>query len=1105
MNDSPSQQQQQCSLTARKKKSMHLQQQHAAKGKRRLAHTVHQDRRRKPSLYNRSVSSRLREGDYHKEGTNDQRNPLSETKKRLLNKSKKIAEALRSEKKLTTTTTTALKGTPNAKMTKNNIKMMRTRTPNNTGIKQTVLTPTQSRVATSSTPVNVLSPLTKANLSVHDQLTNSSRKKKLYKSKKKQKQQTERRISDDCGSISATSIDSSSANHPPARTSLESTASIRETTNPRSHENVRVYIRVRPILQHELDVDVNLNSTEFQSSGNGEQKKTDGRHHHNQELPLSSSSSVITVEPADKTVFDKQHDKTNSMTSSKSNAVTANALVVKLAPSTRNKRFTFDGCFGQNSVQNDVYETVGKPIALSLLRRLGHVVGKQQEQTNDNDTVHLENACLMAYGQSGSGKTHTMYGPGGMAERLLNDLQPCYPFEVSLMQIYREKVTDLLIPRNNATSSASSSSVIQSDSFQTLRIREGSDKRVYVEGLSRKMVHSASEALEILDHALRTNRAVGTTNLNSQSSRSHAVFQLWLRHKDLFNPKPVKVYIVDLAGSERQKRSGTSGQSLKEASGINKSLSALGNVIKALTSQSSGSNPSSVAGSTTGSLVTSESLTSKKRQPNQPEPASSSSDCVVLPPYRDSKLTFLLRECLGGVNARTALIATVAPSQMHLRESLSTLLFARRCKFIKNKVIDPNAAAKRRREKLEFTIRQRLLATMVKREDYDAVQLALARNEKRVLYLGTKLFDETRGYEKTGNATRKEDALQRTKQIMLTNEMRRLLKSHNDYFSPRIQKLKSRMGHSDTLNNRDENSFSKSSLNTTDDNKKIVQTILGDVIKKITKKQPSRRRSSVARRLQQQRRQSAQLRRQQLLQQQRRRRSSLEYSMIDDDLPNFDGIEAIDERRESTMISRRRVSEEGIDVKFSLQQREIQEEDCDNSSPTNESTAGYWDEDATNISYDYLREFQNNDDAAKTTSTKTLSSKNRASLGDGEFGNVQMEFSMFQSRVESEIGDDEEEEETELTSSIMQDKGDCKDVNSEKQQKIGEVGVKAENSRMLKEQDSTTTSTTEGTVGGFTSLFSTATSNFIPSGVNLFWMGGNSDSTTVTDKSSSSD
>lgn len=181
-----------------------------------------------------------------------------------------------------------------------------------------------------------------------------------------------------------------------------------------------------------------------------------------------------------------------------------------------------------------------------------------------------------------------------------------------------------------------------------LQVREDLKRGVFIEGITEETTNCAEEAIEILNKGAR-NRHVGTTQMNSESSRSHSVFTLTIESKKtvegVTNVKTSKFHFVDLAGSERQKQTAAAGSRLKEASNINKSLTVLGSVINALVDMSSG----------------------KKTHIR----------------YRDSKLTFLLKDSIGG-NSKTAMIANVSPASINFSETLSTLKFAQRAKLIKN-------------------------------------------------------------------------------------------------------------------------------------------------------------------------------------------------------------------------------------------------------------------------------------------------------------------------------------------------------------------------------------------------------------------------------------
>uniref|UniRef100_A0AAX7UKT7 Kinesin family member 13Bb n=1 Tax=Astatotilapia calliptera TaxID=8154 RepID=A0AAX7UKT7_ASTCA len=270
------------------------------------------------------------------------------------------------------------------------------------------------------------------------------------------------------------------------------------------------------------------------------------------------------------------------------------------------------------------------------------------------------NACIFAYGQTGSGKSYTMMGSSeqpGLIPRLCSSLfsrtekeareGESFTVEVSYMEIYNEKVRDLLDPKG---------------SRQALRVREHKVLGPYVDGLSRLAVTSY-EDIESLMSEGNKSRTVAATNMNEESSRSHAVFNIILTHTlmDLRSgtsgEKVSKLSLVDLAGSERAAKTGAAGERLKEGSNINKSLSTLGLVISALADHGAGKNKSKFV------------------------------------PYRDSVLTWLLKDSLGG-NSRTAMVATISPAADNYDETLSTLRYADRAKNIVNHAVvneDPNA------------------------------------------------------------------------------------------------------------------------------------------------------------------------------------------------------------------------------------------------------------------------------------------------------------------------------------------------------------------------------------------------------------------------------
>ncbi|XP_044783416.2 kinesin-like protein KIF13A isoform X2 [Bubalus bubalis] len=285
------------------------------------------------------------------------------------------------------------------------------------------------------------------------------------------------------------------------------------------------------------------------------------------------------------------------------------------------------------------------------------------------------NACIFAYGQTGSGKSFSMMGNAeqrGLIPRLCcalfqrisleqNESQT-FKVEVSYMEIYNEKVRDLLDPKG---------------SRQSLKVREHKVLGPYVDGLSQLAVTSF-EDIESLMSEGNKSRTVAATNMNEESSRSHAVFNIVIT-QTLFDlqsgvsdqnsgEKVSKVSLVDLAGSERVSKTGAAGERLKEGSNINKSLTTLGLVISSLADQAAGKGKNKFV------------------------------------PYRDSVLTWLLKDNLGG-NSQTSMIATISPAADNYEETLSTLRYADRAKRIVNHAVvneDPNAKVIRElREEVE--------------------------------------------------------------------------------------------------------------------------------------------------------------------------------------------------------------------------------------------------------------------------------------------------------------------------------------------------------------------------------------------------------------------
>ncbi|XP_035529332.1 kinesin family member 3Cb [Morone saxatilis] len=297
----------------------------------------------------------------------------------------------------------------------------------------------------------------------------------------------------------------------------------------------------------------------------------------------------------------------------------------KAPPDDPMKVFTFDSVYGWDSKQSDIYDDAVRPLVQSVLQGF--------------------NGTIFAYGQTGTGKTHTMEGVTNdpdMRGIIPNSFQHIftqisrtqnqkYLVRSSYLEIYQEEIRDLLCKDNN----------------RKLELKESPDFGIYVKDLSSVVTKNANEIEHVMNIG-NQSRSVGFTNMNERSSRSHAIFLITVECSEVGpdgedHIRVGKLNMVDLAGSERQSKTGAKGKRLKEAAKINLSLSALGNVISAL-----------VDGKSTHI------------------------------PYRDSKLTRLLQDSLGG-NAKTVMIATVGPSHKNFDESLATLRYANRAKNIKNK------------------------------------------------------------------------------------------------------------------------------------------------------------------------------------------------------------------------------------------------------------------------------------------------------------------------------------------------------------------------------------------------------------------------------------
>eukprot|EP01046_Picozoa_sp_COSAG06_P026121 COSAG06_NODE_2231_length_7287_cov_56.373539_9_plen_722_part_00 len=303
------------------------------------------------------------------------------------------------------------------------------------------------------------------------------------------------------------------------------------------------------------------------------------------------------------------------------------------------KKFNLDALFPPDTQQAEVYDAIARDMVESI--------------------VHGFNGTIFAYGQTGSGKSHSMMGPGDLVRRLsAGDVQseakgiipravdhlfslmtasPEAKFKVSVsyLEVYQEKISDLLVPDRKNTNLKL---------VERVASRKGQKGRFETVGLTRQHVTSAQEVVKCLSEG-DACRTIRSTDMNAVSSRSHAVLEILVERENADGSrKEGTLNLVDLAGSEDSRKTGATGQGLKEAQKINQSLSALSGVIKAL------------------------------------------SEAKTHVPYRDSTLTKILMSSLGG-NCRTSLLLAASPSFDNVTETVSTLRFGERAKRIKTAVV----------------------------------------------------------------------------------------------------------------------------------------------------------------------------------------------------------------------------------------------------------------------------------------------------------------------------------------------------------------------------------------------------------------------------------
>ena len=327
-------------------------------------------------------------------------------------------------------------------------------------------------------------------------------------------------------------------------------------------------------------------------------------------------------------------------------------------------KYAMDKVFDENVSQEEIFKEVGEPI-------LTNFIGGY-------------NCTIFCYGQTGAGKTHTMMGPldqlfeessdsHGIIPRIIhflfnekekvidlitnNTTIKCkditYKIKTCVMEIYQEQIIDLLNPATNTNPNFNLYSTNNNNKKDQneLKIKEDPQKGMYIQGITEEEIQTSKQAKNLILTGLKS-RHVAATEMNAESSRSHLLFSLYL-NAEYTNSKNAKIkkssrlHLIDLAGSERQKKTKAQGDRIKEACMINKSLSTLGNVINALVEVGEGK----------GKYV----------------------------PFRDSKLTYFLKDSLGG-NSKTTIVANISSSLMQVGETISTLKFVQRAKMIKNSV-----------------------------------------------------------------------------------------------------------------------------------------------------------------------------------------------------------------------------------------------------------------------------------------------------------------------------------------------------------------------------------------------------------------------------------
>lgn len=413
-------------------------------------------------------------------------------------------------------------------------------------------------------------------------------------------------------------------------------------------------------------------------------------------MPTETVKVVVRSRPLSQS--EKDRGNVNILVFEKEN----NQVSVQDPKSGALKGFAYDSVYDCESCQQEVYDESAFPLVESSI--LGY------------------NATIFAYGQTGCGKTFTMLGvPSDLTLRgiipnsfahifgyISESQNKLFLVKCSYVEIYNEEIRDLLDYKQK----------------QKLELKESPDKGIFIKGATQLEVKSAHDISSAMDSG-NTHRIVKETAMNDKSSRSHAIFIIYVESSSetagRTHIKAGKLNLVDLAGSERQKKTGAEGDRLKEAIKINLSLSALGNVITALVDKS------------------------------------------AHVPYRDSKLTLLLQDSLGG-NTKTLMVAVVSPADYNFEETLSTLRYASRAKFIKNKPKvneDPKDAMLR-----EYLDEIQRLKDMLSGK----APVVIEKIVEKIVTIEKPELDNESFIDKSGEVLRKQETLNKTEIISEGNE-----------------------------------------------------------------------------------------------------------------------------------------------------------------------------------------------------------------------------------------------------------------------------------------------------------------------------------------------